>query len=66
MFEIELFSFLVPMFLIISSSVYPAIMSGIENKEMPIVTKVIAQLKGNDVLLLLLPIQLIIILKYQY
>jgi hypothetical protein len=40
---------LVPIFLIISSSVYPAIISGIQNKEVAIVDEVLAQLgnKGN-------------------
>ena len=39
---------LIPMFLIISSSVYPAIISSIENKEMLIISNVMAQLRGND------------------
>ena len=39
---------LVPMFLILSSSVYPAIISSMENKEMLIAAEVIAQLKGKD------------------
>jgi hypothetical protein len=43
-----LITVLVPMFLIISSSVYPAIMSGIENKEMKIISKVIAELQQKD------------------
>ena len=38
----------VPMFLIISSSVYPVIMSSMENKEMQIISSVMAQQKGND------------------
>ncbi len=39
---------LVPMFLIISSSVYPAIISGIQNKEMALVADVVAQLQGDS------------------
>ena len=34
---------LVPIFLIISSSVYPAIMSSIQNRDMSIITEVAAQ-----------------------
>jgi hypothetical protein len=39
---------LVPMFLILSSSVYPAIMSSMENKEMQIISKVLAQLEDKN------------------
>ena len=39
---------LVPVFLIVSSSVYPAVLSSIENKEMLIISKVMAQLEGKD------------------
>jgi hypothetical protein len=39
---------LVPMFLIISSSVYPAIMSSEENKEAQISSKVMGELQQND------------------
>ena len=42
---------LVPMFLILSSSVYPAIMSSMENKEMLIISEVIAQLEGYIILI---------------
>ena len=41
-------SVLVPLFLIISSSVYPAILSSIENKQMVIISKVMAQLRDKD------------------
>jgi hypothetical protein len=39
---------LIPMFLIISSSVYPAIISTIQNKEMSIVAEAVAQLKEDN------------------
>jgi hypothetical protein len=39
---------MVPMFLIISSSVYPAIISGIENKENSIISNVMAQLEKTS------------------
>ena len=39
---------LVPMFLIISSSVYPALISIVENKEMSTIAEAVAQLKGKD------------------
>src|SRR5918996_6047832 len=39
---------LVPMFLIISSSVYPAIISGIQNKEMLVIAEALAQLDGEE------------------
>ena len=39
---------LVPMFLIILSGVYPAIISSIENKEMQIISKVMAQLREDE------------------
>ena len=42
---------LVPMFLIISSSVYPAIISSMENKEMQIISEVMAQLKEEIILI---------------
>ena len=41
---------LVPMFLIISSSVYPAIMSSSENKDMQIISKVMAEHQKDDVI----------------
>jgi hypothetical protein len=41
---------LVPMFLIISSSVYPAIISSIESKEAQIISKVMAELQKNSVI----------------
>jgi hypothetical protein len=40
---------LVPMFLIISSSVYPAIMSSMENREMKIISNVIAKLNEKNI-----------------
>ena len=40
---------LVPMFLIISSSVYPAIISSMENKEMQIISKVMAKLNEKNI-----------------
>jgi hypothetical protein len=40
---------LIPMFLIVSSSVYPAIVSTVENKEMKIIVEVLAQLKKNNI-----------------
>ena len=39
---------LVPMFLIISSSVYPAIMSSMENREIQIISNVMAQLNDKN------------------
>ena len=41
---------LIPMFLIISSSVYPAIMSSLENKDMQIISKVMAEQQKDDVI----------------
>ena len=38
----------IPLFLLISSSVYPAIITSIENKEMLIVAEVAAQLRGDS------------------
>ena len=40
---------LVPLFLIVSSSVYPAIISSIENKEMKMTAEVLAQLNDNNI-----------------
>ena len=37
---------LVPMFLIISSSVYPAIISGIQNKEMALILKTVEKVES--------------------
>ena len=39
---------LIPMFLILSSSVYPAIMSSMENKELLIISEALAQLKDTN------------------
>jgi hypothetical protein len=39
---------LIPMFLIISSSVYPAIISGIQNKEMALMAEALAQLQAKN------------------
>ena len=39
---------LVPMFLIISSSVYPAIMSSLENKELLVIAEAAVQLRGDN------------------
>ena len=39
---------LIPMFLIVSSSVYPAIISGIQNKEMALISDAVAQLQDKN------------------
>jgi hypothetical protein len=46
--NLALIPVLVPMFLILSSSIYPAIMSSMENKEASIIVDAAAQLKGKD------------------
>jgi hypothetical protein len=40
---------LIPMFLIVSSSVYPAIMSSMENREMKIISQVLASIKDSNI-----------------